>query len=358
MDKVKIGVLGYGVIAQSTYMPALSKMPNAEVVAICDIVPERAQDCAARYNIPQVYYDLDDMLAKSDIDLMVNLTHIQAHFETNLKALQAGKHVYSEKTMTTTVAEATILIEEAKKQGVRLGAAAAMMLNPAVIKAKELIQAGAIGKVAYIVAHHSHGGAASFENWTTDPTWFYKPGAGPLYDMGVYALHTITGLLGPAKSVCGMSGIAIPQRKVRSGPVAGKVIDVEVDDNTLMIMNFGESSFAFLDCTYCAFGHRGPRTQIFGSEGTINFNDYGAPTPLSVYRDDWDLGLKGWTDIDLGRGAQWSLPSGVEHLVECILDPSKEVIVSGEHARHVIEIMNKCTDAAHNGVTLPLETVF
>jgi len=106
MDKVKIGVLGYGVIAQSTYMPALSKMRNVEVVAICDLVPERAKDCAARYNVPQVYTDLDEMLAKSGIDMMVNLTHIQAHFETNLKALQAGKHVYSEKTMTTTAGRA------------------------------------------------------------------------------------------------------------------------------------------------------------------------------------------------------------------------------------------------------------
>lgn len=358
MEKVKVGLVGCGVIANGSYGPGIKALAKAEFVAVCDSVPGRAASLAAKLGVPQVYTDLDEMLAKSGIDMMVNLTHIQAHFETNLKALQAGKHVYSEKTMTTTVAEATTLINEAQKQGVRLGAAAAMMLNPAVIKAKELIKSGAIGKVAYIVAHHSHGGAASFENWTTDPTWFYKPGAGPLYDMGVYALHTITGLLGPAKSVCGMSGIAIPQRKVRSGPVAGKIIDVEVDDNTLMIMNFGESSFAFLDCTYCAFGHRGPRTQIFGSEGTINFNDYGAPTPLSVYRDDWDLGLKGWMDIDLGRGAQWSLPAGVEHLVDCILDPSKEVIVSGEHARHVIEIMNKCTAAAHNGVTLPLETVF
>ncbi|MEN6478296.1 MAG: Gfo/Idh/MocA family oxidoreductase [Anaerolineales bacterium] len=358
MDKVKVGVLGYGVISQGTYMPALSKMRNVEVVAICDIVEERARQCAALYNVPQVYTCEDEMLAKSGIDLMVNLTHIQAHFDTNLKALQAGKHVYSEKTMATTVAEATILIEEAKKQGVRLGAAAATMLNPVVIKANELIQNGAIGKVAYIVAHHSHGGAASFDHRTTDPTWFYKPGAGPLYDMGVYALHTITGLLGPAKSVCGMSGIAIPQRKVRSGPAKGKVIDVEVDDNTLMIMDFGAATYAFLDCTYCAFGHRGPSMQIYGSEGTINFNDYGAPSPLSVYRDDWKLGLKGWTDIEFERGAHWSLPMGVEHLVECILDPSKPVVVSGEHARHVIDIMNKCTDAAHKGVTLPLETVF
>lgn len=97
MEKVKVGVLGYGVIVSRVYLPAISKMEKVELVAICDSVPERAREASARYRIPQVYTDEDTMLTKSGIDLMVNLTHIQAHYETNLKALQAGKHVYTEK---------------------------------------------------------------------------------------------------------------------------------------------------------------------------------------------------------------------------------------------------------------------
>ena len=154
MNKIKVGVLGIGVIANSTYLPAMAKMDNIEMVAACDLIEERAVKASVQYNIPHVFVDQRDML-ELDIDLVVNLTNIQAHFDTNLMSLQAGKHVYSEKTFAGNVEEATILIEEAKKQNVRLGAAAATMLNPTIIKIADLLERGAIGKVNFAVAHHS-----------------------------------------------------------------------------------------------------------------------------------------------------------------------------------------------------------
>jgi len=357
MKKVRVGVLGCGAVANFTYLRGISEIESAELVAACDLVEERAREAAARYGIPQVYADLDEMLA-SDIELLVNLTPIQIHFETNLKALQAGVHVYSEKTFAGNVEQATTLIDEAKVRGLRLGAAAATMLNPVIRKIAELLRNGAIGKVNFVVVHHSHFGPANFEGWPTDPTWFYKPGAGPLVDLGVYGLHTLTGLLGPAKGVCAMSGISVPLRTVRGGPIKGQEIVVEVDDNTLIMLDFGQATFAFLDSTYCVHAVRGPRMQVFGSEGTLVVNGRGAEHPLSVFRPDTRLGQEGWTDIDLPDARQWSLPTGVEHLIDCILDPDVRVITSGEHARHVIEIMNKCVVAAREKRTLALETTF
>lgn len=359
MKKIGVGVLGCGVIANSTYLPAISKMEKANLVAVCDLVAERAQSAAARFGVPKVYTDMDKFLADPEIELVVNLTHIQAHFETNLAALQAGKHVYTEKTMTVTVEEATLLIEEAKKRGLKLGAAAATMLSPVNIKVKSLIQSGAIGRVCYVTGRHSHFGAADFEPWSTDPTWFFKPGAGPILDMGVYGLHSYTGILGPVKRVACMSGISVPKRTVRSGPVAGKVIDVEIDDNSQILMDFGNNTFGFLDATYCAKAAKGPRMTFYGDEGVIIVNDYGDPHPISLYRDERSrFGYAGWTEIDLPRGATWGLPMGVEHLIECILDPTKPIITSAEHARHVIELMNKCYVAAREGRTIELETTF
>ncbi|MBN1246251.1 MAG: Gfo/Idh/MocA family oxidoreductase [Anaerolineae bacterium] len=358
MERVKIGVVGCGVIANSVYLRGIKQMPEVEMVAVCDLIEERARAASEDYSVPAFYTDLATMLAESDIDMVVNLTNIQAHFETNLLALQAGKHVYTEKTMTTTVVEATRLIEEAREQQVLLGAAAATMLSAANQKVGQLIRAGAIGKVCFVVAHHSHGGAASFEGWTTDPTWFYKPGAGPMLDLGVYDLHTLTGLLGPAKTVTAVSGISIPKRTVRSGPAKDKVIDVEVDDNTLLLLDFGDATFAFLDATYCVRDRRGPRMEFYGSEGTINVNDRGAVAPLSVYRDDRELGLDGWMDLEMRSAPRWSLVSGVEHLADCIRNPGCPVITTGEHARHVIEIINQGYVAAHEGRTMVLETTF
>jgi predicted dehydrogenase len=357
VEKVRVGVLGCGAVANFTYLHGIAQIGSAELVAVCDVVEERAREAAAEYSVPRVYADPDEMLA-SDIELLVNLTPIQVHFETNLRALQAGKHVYSEKTFAGSVDQATALIDEARARGLRLGAAAATMLNPVVCKIGELLQEGTIGKVSFVVAHHSHFGPASFEGWPTDPTWFYKPGAGPLVDLGVYSLHTLTGLLGPAKSVSAMSGISVPRRTVRGGPIKGQEIQVEVDDNTLVMLDFGEATFSFLDATYCVHAVRGPRMQFFGSEGTIAMNGRGSEHPLSVFRPDDRLGQPGWIDVDLPDAEPWTLAAGVEHLVDCIRDPDMPVITSGEHARHVIEIMDRCVLAAREQRTLSLETTF
>jgi predicted dehydrogenase len=297
-------------------------------------------------------------LYASDIELLVNLTPIQVHFETNLRALQAGKHVYSEKTFAGSVGQATTLIDEAWARGLKLGAAAATLLNPAVRKIGELLAEGAIGKVTFAIAHQSHFGPANFDGWPTDPTWFYRPGAGPLVDLGVYGLHTLTGLLGPAKAVAAMSGISVPLRPVRGGPLLGQEIAVEVDDNTLLVLDFGQATYAFLDSTYCVHAARGPRMQVFGSQGTLTLNGREVEQPLSIFRRDGEPDEVGWTDIDLPGARPWSLPMGVAHLVDCILDPAQPVITTGEHARHVIEIMEKCIVAAREGRTVPLETTF
>ena len=101
------------------------------------------------------------------------------------------------------------------------------------------MQAGAIGQPCFARVRSSHGGPAA-GNWPLDPTWFYQEGSGPLLDMGVYGIHEITGILGPAKRVVAFSGITEQVRTVRGGPFKGKQIDVTADDNTLLMLDFGE----------------------------------------------------------------------------------------------------------------------
>lgn len=366
MEKVKVGLVGCGVIANGSYGPGIKALAKAEFVAVCDSVPGRAASLAAKLGVPQVYTDLDEMLARSGIDLLVDTTNIQSHYEVNLKALRAGKHVYSEKSMAGSVAEATHLIDEARQRSLKLGAAACTMLDPINQKIAQLLREGAIGKVSWLLSHNSHGGPGSWpdEEWETDPTWFYKQGAGPVLDMGVYGLHTVTGLLGPAKSMAVMSGISWPQRVVRAGPYRGKVIDVEVDDNTLLLLDFGDARFGFVDSTFCVRATREqtsqPAMQIFGSDGTIAVNGiYGSLDKLSLWRDDREREVYGWADLSFPKDTKpWGLPAGVENLIECILDPAQPVVASAEHARHVIEIMTRCYEAAREGKTIKLQTTF
>ena len=356
MDKVKVAVVGCGMIARQTYLPGIVEMEKAELVATCDIVVERAQQLKERFGALRYYPDLDTMLAEEEFDLLVDLSTIPTHYSLNLKGLQAGKHVYSEKTFALSTAEATHLIDTAKEKGLKLGAAAAIMLSPVNQVVKRLVAEGAVGKVTFAKVVSSHGGPAS-GNWPMDPTWFYKKGAGPLPDMGVYGLHSITGILGPAKRVTSFAGISVPVRYVRGGPFAGKRIDVEENDLNLIMLDFGQATYAIVDGSFCIRATKAPNMEIMGADGTIATLRQPGVSPVHLWRDEVELDVKGWTEVEMPRGPQWTLANGVEHLIDCILE-DKEPVVSGEHARHVIEIMDKAKVAAETGVTQELETTF
>jgi predicted dehydrogenase len=359
MEKIRVAVVGCGMIADRAYLPGIAQMEKADLVAVCDIVEERAKRQQARFNVPRSYASLDAMLDGEEFDLLVDLTDIPSHYGLNLLALQAGKHVYSEKTFAQTVEQATELIELAEARGVKLGAAAATMLSPINLRAKSLIEEGAIGKVSFAKVLSSHGGPAYFPTWPVDPTWFYKQGSGPILDMGVYGLHTITGILGPAKRVTAVSGISDSVRFVRGGPFKGKRIDVEEDDLTVIVLDFGQATFAVVDASYCVRASRAPSLEIYGADGTIAADPMdwiGLGNPLSLWRDEVELGIRGWTDVEL-QDTRWELPMGVEHLIDCILE-DRHPITSAQHARHVLEIMNTCLKAARTGVAQELTTTF
>ena len=355
MVKVKIGLVGCGHIATSTYLPGIGKIDRAGLVAVCDLIPERAQAASERFSAPLWYTDLEDMLQHSGIDLLVNTTLMPDHFEVNLAGLKAGKHVYSEKPMTATIAQATALLDEARTQGVKLGAAAGTMLDPVLQKVKALIADQAIGKVAYARIISAHGGPAVWAQ-LHPPDRYYQPGSGPVMDMGVYGLHSITGILGPAKRVSCFSGVSDPVRIERAGPRKGREIRVGMDDNTLITLDFGSATYAVVDAGYCTLASRSPRLEIYGSRGTISVGAPGQSAPIEMFRDDLALDVRGWTAVDMAAPRP-GLSLNVAHMVDCILD-DKDPVISGEHARHVIEIMNQCYVAAREGRTVDLETTF
>jgi len=357
MAKVKIGVVGAGDVASHTYLPGIVTFPNVDLVAVCDVIEERARWAKEKFGAKEAYTDFDEMLERADIEAVVNLTPISEHGELNLKALRAKKHLYTEKSMATTMEDADAIVEEARQAGLKLACAPPVLLSPLNTALKRLMGEGIIGKVAFARAHSSHFGAAEFLGYRSDPTWFFKPGGGPIFDMGVYAIHTLTGLLGPAKRVTALSGIAIPERLVRSGPAKGKVIQVEEDDNTQIMLDFGGSTFGVIDATFCVHATKGPWTEFYGGLGVLYINR-GDP-PVELYLVDREHDLKGWCTPDLGLrpGERWTLANGVEHLAECILE-DKEPLISGEHARHALEIMIKAKEAARQGRTLELETTF
>ena len=372
MDRrpLKLGILGTGMIATYSYgvMPNLRHIPEkVEVVAVADPVFERAQEAQRQFNVPEAYESLDEMLERADLDAVANLTPIPLHGATSLQILEAGKHLVSEKPLATTMEEADALIETAAERGLTIVCSPPNMLLPTYQEVHRLIGEGTIGRVAFARVRSSHGGPAS-NWWPHDPSWFYQKGSGPLFDMGVYGIHEITGLLGPARRVVAFSGITEPVRTVRGGPFKGKQIEVTADDNTLFMLDFGQSTFAVVDGTFNVNAAKSPKIEIFGRAGTININDYlavraGAP-PVEVYRVDAVPGLGGWITPEAWGFARAqervdTLQRAilVDHLVDCVWGEARPIL-SAEHARHALEIMLKALESARTGQAIDLTTSF
>ena len=227
MKKWKVALIGCGSIADNTYLPRIKDIPEADMVAVCDIIPERAKDYAEKFNVPAWYTSIDELLEKCDFEILMNTTSIPAHHEINMKALNAGKHLYSQKPVGLTVAEVTEQIEAAKAAGVKYTASPIHMLRDDIRFAKKLIEDGCIGEIMKVHTNVCHGGPEYFQYRTADPTWFHRPGSGALYDMGVHGLTMTTGILGPAKAVGCMAKISEPVRTVRTGTFDGMKIQAD-----------------------------------------------------------------------------------------------------------------------------------
>jgi predicted dehydrogenase len=377
--KVKVGLVGLGSLAQRGILPHTYQedaRQKIEAVAVCDVVPGRAEAVAQKWAWREAYTDYDEMLARADIECVLIATPIPLHHRQVMAALNAGKHVYVQKSMTTTLAEADEVVKTARAKGLKLCASPGEMLRPPWPQIKEqVVQKGLLGRIYWAIAGMQSAGH-EYETFrqeddvlsNVDPTWYYKPGGGPVYDMTVYNLHELTGVLGPVKRVSAMSGIGLPVREWK-----GKRIEVEMDDNTLILLDFGDSTFGFAFGANCRSGAL-PRFAIFGSDGTVEVAAWrGRRTATGAEGGRPGSGVRVTSRHVPGGELELELPempyrvgphreigeahgyADVMHLIDCILE-DKDPIPSGEHARHVIEIIEKAYQSAREGRTIELTT--
>ncbi len=358
-ERVKVGVVGCGDIAYRSYLPVLTQHPRAEVTAVCDALPERAIAAAEAFGIPAPYGDFDRFLREADVEAVVVLTINPAHASNTLAALKAGKHVCCEKMLAGSVHEADAIIAEAKKRDLKLVVAPAVLLDAAVKRTVELVKAGAIGKPTLVRGSAAGAGPATYWGYRSDPSWFYGRGTGPMRDTGVYPLTTITGVLGPAKRVTAFVGTAVPEVKLYVGPRAGETVKVEAPDNYTLLLDYGEGTFVYVDASYAVHGERLAPTDFFGSQGAVSLWPlwYGGPR-VELFHDDPALGVGGWLPAsEDSLGKDWTYGWSAAHLVDCIAE-GKDPLVSAEHHRHVMEIMEKAEQSSREGRALDLTTTF
>ncbi|PWM25900.1 MAG: hypothetical protein DBX40_04355, partial [Clostridiales bacterium] len=186
-DKVRIGIIGCGGIARAKHLPALSKLPNVEMVAFCDIIRERAETEAKKYGVPgaKVYEDYKELLADKTIDVVHVLTPNRSHSFITVDALEAGKHVMCEKPMAINVEEARKMLDAAKRTGKKLTIGYQNRHRNDSLYAKAEAESGALGEIYYAKATALRRRAV--------PTWGvflneYEQGGGPLIDIGTHAL--------------------------------------------------------------------------------------------------------------------------------------------------------------------------
>ena len=211
----QVGIIGCGVISRA-YAKNAAAFDTFEIVACADLDESRTRAIATEFALRAT--TVEELLRSDSIDVVLNLTPPSAHASVTRTALEAGKHVYSEKPLATTVEDAHEAAELAESYGLRLGCAPDIFLSGAYQKARSLLDEGAIGEPLAVSAAMLSGGQ---ETWHPDPDIFFRDGAGPLLDMGPYYVTAIVSLLGPVRRVAGFASTFVRERTIEIGPRRG-----------------------------------------------------------------------------------------------------------------------------------------
>lgn len=348
--KLKVAVIGCGSVS-NRYLPQLLSSKYIQVVSLCDIKYNRAQEQNEKYKVgAKTYPHIDAMLKGEPFDMMVTLTDMQVHGDLNKKALLAGKHVWSEKPMANTYAEGKALLDLARSKKLRLWGAPAVVNSPQFEFMSKTIQEGKLGRVAAAHGQYGH----------TGPTWsafFYEKGGGSMPDLGVYNMATLTGLLGPARSVVAMTSIVNPERTVDD---KGK-IKVEVEDNAHLLL---EHDKGVISHVMCGFNYFDPHGHEAGTQSLHSIQIYGDYGNMRLVGYDWETNGV-WLDTSWDKpavlmstdkgGYEWQ--EGARVTGESIVKGT-EPRINVEHALHVLEIIEAARKSQATGKRIKLVSKF
>lgn len=350
MKPMGVGVIGCGDISR-VYMEATSRFSNYfDIIACQDIVPEKARERADKFNIPKVYSSLEDLLQDSDVEIVLNLTVPKVHGEIAIQAIQAGKHVYNEKPLALTREEAATLLDSAAKNKLTVGCAPDTVLGAGYQTVRKLIDDDWIGKVVAGTAFmqcHGH------ETWHPNPEFFYKPGGGPLFDMGPYYLTALITLLGPVNRVSSCTGSAFAQRTITSKPKQGQIIDVETPTHIAGTLEFVSGAIITLVTSFDVWAHTLPCMELHGTRGSLQApdpNTFGGPVKVL------SSNTGAWSEIPLLFSyAEQSRGIGLADQVASIR-ANRTLRAGGDIAYHVLDVMFALLESSDTGTHVMIQS--
>jgi len=353
--RLGVGVIGAGVISQ-TYLENLTSFPDVDVVAVGDLLPERAQAKAEEHGIGS-WGTGEDVLAHPGVDLVVNLTIPQVHVEVSQAAVAAGKHVWTEKPLGLDRESTRALLAQADAAGVRIGSAPDTILGPGFQTAKRAIAAGVIGTPLFVQTSFQTQGP---DLWHPEPAFLFAQGAGPLMDMGPYYFSALVSLLGPIAGVAARGSRWRTERQIHTGPRAGETFPVEVPSTIQVLSSFAGGQHGTHLLSFDSALERHGVVEIHGSEGSIVLPDPNRfdgrieyVKPLGVIRDGMSFEQE-WIEIPqegtvVGRGL------GVLDMARAIAE-GRPHVATGELGYHVLDVMLSAQESASTGQYLEIDS--
>ena len=342
MSRLRIGVIGCGNIS-ATYLRNAALFAGLELRACADLATDLAEKRAAEFGLRAL--TVERLLAAGDIDLVLNLTVPNAHYDVSMAALSAGKHVFTEKPLAATAAEARKLVSEARRRNLAIGSAPDTFLGAAGRLARRLMDDGAIGKP---VAGTAFMLGRGMEHWHPNPQFYYQPGGGPVLDMGPYYVTMLVNLLGPAKRVMALTTTGTDERLITApGPFSGTTFKVGTPTTAMALVEFVNGAAVTLGFSWDVFRHSNQPIELHGTEGSLRLPDpdtFGGIVGLSESGQPWrDLetshlldGALNWPYAAPDRANYRML--GVADLAQSLVS-DRPARASGDLALHVLEIL-------------------
>ena len=336
---LKVALVGAGNISRE-YLNNLTASESITVVAVTDLAPKAAAARAEEFGI-DVHGSPELALEHPEVELVINLTIPSVHAEVSAKALQAGKHVWSEKPVALTHASGEMLRDVLKNSEGPLGCAPDTFLGPGLQAALEQLRSGVIGQPLFARAVMRYPGP---ENWHPNPAFLYAPGAGPLFDMGPYYLTFLVDALGPVASVAAVGTTPRPTRTVATGPIAGIEFEVHVPTTTYVLLTFESGATANLTLSFDAPAKEPIQFEIVGSEGSLQLpdpNNFSGSSTLRI------KGQEEPTVIDPGPEST-TRGTGIIEMADAIAN-GRPHLASAELALHVLDVLLSASESMESG---------
>ena len=351
MRQIGVGIIGCGNIS-GIYLQNLTKMfNNVKIVGVCDLDETKAKAAAEKYQVK--IFSMEQMLWEKEIEIVVNLTTPASHFDICKKILQAGKNAYVEKPVSLRVEEGKELVTLAEQEGLLLGGAPDTFLGAGIQTAIKVIKDGIIGDIvgasAFMMCH-------GHESWHPAPEFYYKPGGGPMFDMGPYYLTAMVSMMGPVEQVYGMTTKGMDERIITSEPQYGKKITVEAPTHVAGLMRFQSGAVGNIITSFDVWGSQLPRIEVYGTRGSMM-----VPDPNTFGGEIW---VKQQFDADFEKfpllfdHSENSRGFGIHDMANCILEGRTNLKASGKMALHVLEIMHAFHTSSDSGTIVPIKTEF